>query len=110
MTSCPSYLPACSMVITVIAPVSFRNLLRRRPCIFKLIHGLARSGKLLSGNRCLEAGFFLQLQDQRQARSRRGLQELDRGGPIDSAVGGREVLVLLAVIVMEMHGGDEIAK
>src|SRR5260370_21421602 len=80
------------------------------PWLLELVQGLAGGGELLGNGGRIRSGLLLQFQNQRQARVRRGLQELDCGGPIDGAVGGGEVLVFFNVIVGKVEGGGEIAK
>src|SRR5216684_2979983 len=87
-----------------------RLVVQSRPSLFKPIHGLAGGGELLGGAWCFRAGLFLQFQHKRQTRLRRRLEGFDRGGPIDGAVEGREMLVLLTMIVVQVNGGDEFSQ
>src|SRR5260370_38503923 len=80
------------------------------PWLLELVEGLAGGGELLGNGGRIRSGILLQFQNPRQARVRRGLQELDCGGPIDGGVEGRKVLVFFTVIVVKVDGGDEIAK
>src|SRR5712692_239963 len=87
-----------------------RLMVRSRPSPFETVEGGAGGGELLAGARRIRAGFLLQFQDQRQTSLRRRLKQLDGCGPIDGAVVGRQMLVLFAVVVVEMHGGNEFAQ
>ena len=80
------------------------------PCFFKAIHGFSRGGQLFRSPWRIGPRLFLQLQHNRQTSLRRRLQEFDGCGPLNRAVVGQEMLVLFAVVVMEMHGGDEFAQ
>src|SRR5260370_23964108 len=80
------------------------------PCLFKAIQGLTGGGELLGNRWCVRAGLFFQFQDERQISLRRRLEDFNGGGPIDGAVVGWKVFVLLAMIVVEVDGGNEIAE
>src|SRR5260370_15539994 len=80
------------------------------PCLSKAIQGLTGGGELLGNRWCVRAGLFFQFQDERQISLRRRLEGSDGGGPTDGAVVGWKVLVLLAMIVVEVDGGNEIAE
>src|SRR5260370_38682388 len=76
------------------------------PWLLELVQGLAGGGELLGNGGRIRSGLLLQFQNQRQARVRRGLQELDCGGPIDWAVGGREGVVFFSEMFGEGDGGE----
>src|SRR5713226_8429475 len=80
------------------------------PCLFKAIQGLAGSCELFGGAGSIRAGFFLQFQDEGQISLRRRLEGSDGSGPIDGAIVGRKMFVLLAMIVVEVDGGKETAE
>src|SRR5260370_3323845 len=80
------------------------------PWLLELVQGLAGGGELLGNGGRIRSGLLLQFQNQRQARVRRGLQELDCGGAIDGAVAGPEGLVFFTLIVGEGDGGDGSAE
>src|SRR5882762_776788 len=81
-----------------------------RPSYLKAIQGLAGGGKQLRRARRFRPSLFLQFQDNRQTSLRRRLEDFDGGGPVDGAFVGREMLVLVAVIVVEVNRGDQIAQ
>ena len=152
-TSCPSWFPACSMVIVVMVQffAQFRNdefsreacprstwtaqdaqrlanvsrgacsgegglvggehfVSLGRPSLFKAVERRASSGELLGYGWSFVPCFLFQFEDQRQTSLRRRLEGLDGTRPIDRTVVRRKVLILFAMIVVEVHGGDEIAQ
>src|SRR5882724_11852311 len=80
------------------------------PCFLKAIHGLSGGGELFRSARRIGSGSLLQLEHQRETGLWPRLQEFDRCGPLNRAVKRRKVLVFVAVIVVEMRGGNEIAQ
>src|SRR5260370_42370768 len=80
------------------------------PGYLKAIQGLAGGCKLIHCAWRFRPRFFLQFEHNRQTSLRRRLKQPDGGGPIDGAVVGRQVLVFLAAIVVEVDRGDKIAQ
>src|SRR6266851_862795 len=71
--------------------------------LLKPIPGLARRRKLLLRRRRLRPRLFLQLQQQRQICLRRRLQNFDRLLPINRSIVRRQMLILLAVVIVNVR-------
>ena len=79
------------------------------PLFFEAVQGGAGGFEEFGGGGRVGAGFFFQLEHDGEVVPRSGgFEQLYGGGPVDGAGVGREMLIFVAVIVVEMDAGDEI--
>src|SRR5882757_4099762 len=80
------------------------------PLFFELVHGGARGFQQLLHTGRIWARFFFQLQRDRQFfRLRRGLKQLGGGRPINVAGIRCKMFVFVAVIIVQVNAGDQLA-
>src|SRR5215475_13462907 len=79
------------------------------PFFFEFVHGDAGSSELFSHVRCIGTRLFLEFQCDWQIFVVCALQDGNGALPIDRAFIRWQVLIFFAVIVVQVHAGDQFA-
>ena len=80
------------------------------PELFEAVQRLGCGGELVHGARRFGTDLFLKLEDERENGAGSSLEDFGSRGPVDGAVVREQVFIFLAVIVVDVRSGDQIAQ